>query len=107
MLGGSPLPFRSVAPDQDRNRVRAGADRLLRKVARGMPRALELGVAAAEERDDDLERLLEASEAVILGQPEGVRLTWPRVTGAEPEQNRPPLISSRVSAVFAMIPAFR
>ena len=85
MLRGVELPFGTVASDQDGDPVRARADRLLRKVASGVPRALEVGVSASQERDDDLERLLEATKDVVLGQTEIVGLAGPGVTGAQAE----------------------
>ena len=39
-----------------------------------MVHPLEIGATAPQERDDDLDRLLEAADHVILGQPERMGL---------------------------------
>ena len=72
-----------------------------------MVRPFEVRAARPEQRHDDLERLLEAAEDLVLGQPEGVRLPGQHVPPRDPNTNRPPLISSSVSAALAMIPGFR
>ena len=83
--GGVALALRPVAADQQRDGVRARADRLLRQVAGGVEPALEVRVPTTNERDDDLERLLEPGEDPVLGEAEGVRLARPFVPRAQPE----------------------
>ena len=65
-----------------------GTDRSLLQVASGVVRALEVRPARAQEGHDDLERLLEAADHMVLGQPEGVGLLA-RVPGTEPEDEPP------------------
>ena len=86
---GVELTLGPVAVDQDRDRVRAGTDRCLREVTSRVPGALEVGMTAAQQRDDDLERFLEPVEDAVLRQAEGVSLTRPGVTGTEPEHESP------------------
>src|SRR5262245_27711158 len=83
------LTLRAVAADHDRDPVRPWADRALWQVAGGVPLPFEVRVPAAEQRDDDLERLLEAREDVGFRQAERMRLPRPRMAGAEPEDVPP------------------
>jgi hypothetical protein len=55
----------------------------------------------------NLQRFVEPIEDPVLGQAEGVRLAGPGIPAPSPNTNRPPLTSSSVSAVLAMIPGFR
>ncbi len=60
-----------------------GPSWLLHQIARCVELSLEIGPAAAHQRDDDLERLLEAGGDLILRQAEGMRLARPGMARAE------------------------
>ena len=92
--------------DHDRDPAGSGAARSLFEIAGGVEGALEVGATLSQQRQDDLGRLLEPAEHMVLGQPERVCLAT-GVPGPEPNTNRPPLISSIVSTAFAVIPGFR
>jgi len=66
------------------NAAGAGTDWSLLEIASGVVRAFEVSPARPQQRQEDLERLLEAADDVVLGQPEGMGLPT-RVAGAETE----------------------
>jgi hypothetical protein len=79
----------------------------LLKIAGHMKLPLEVGMAFADQGHDDLEGLLEPGEDAVLRQAEGVGLAGPLMTCPKAERESPPLSSSSVSAVLAMMPGFR
>ena len=74
MARGQPEHLRTLGADHDRDPPGARPDRSMLQVARRVEGALEVRATAPQERDDDLDRLLESAVDVVLGQPEGVRL---------------------------------
>ena len=76
------VALRAVAGDQDRDATRARARRELLQVAGHVVVPVEVRATGAQERDDDLERLLEPLVDVVLGQAEAVR-SAPGVAGSE------------------------
>jgi hypothetical protein len=79
------VALRAVGREHDRDRTRARPDGSLIEVAGRVPGPFEVHVTGPQQRDDDLERLLEPLIHVVLGQPERPCLAGPRVTSPEPQ----------------------
>ena len=75
MGGGQPEHLRALGADRDRDAARPRSDRTVFQVASRVEGPFEVGMASAQERDDDLDRLREATLDMVLGKPERMRLT--------------------------------